>query len=529
MSNNQIIGTSALNPQREIFRIKSTTPQESVKLRVAGYARVSSDSYDQLNSFSAQVRYYTKLIEQNESWELAEIFADEGISGVSTEKRDDFNRMLRNCREGKIDRIITKSTSRFARNTLDTIRTIRELKDIGVTVLFEKENIDTANITSENLLTLYAMFAQQESVSISQNAKKANRMRMQSGTYVSSNVPYGYRLIDNQPRIHEPEAEIVQRIFSEYLAGWGVSLIARRLTEDQILRKSGGSKWWPQVVLKILKNERYAGDMLLQKSYNDDTLPYRKCINRGELPQYYIKNTHEPIISRIEFELANILLKERGDPNRNVVYGDYPLSRKIRCVECGIAYRRKVTNGKVYWVCRTHDQDKDLCGSQRITEDAIYGAFVRLYNKLRKNYVVILLPMLNRLEKLQELRTRGNAEISAINKHIAELSERNHVMNGLLSKGILDSALFIAQTDELNRKIRMLKHAKANLMEKEAAVSLTDRTEDLIEVIENGPDSISSMDERLFSELVEHINAQDNETVDFVLVGGLTLTERLCE
>lgn len=138
MSNNQIIETSALNPQREIFRIKSTTPQESVKLRVAGYARVSSDSYDQLNSFSAQVRYYTKLIEQNESWELAEIFADEGISGVSTEKRDDFNRMLRNCREGKIDRIITKSTSRFARNTLDTIRTIRELKDISVTVLFEK-------------------------------------------------------------------------------------------------------------------------------------------------------------------------------------------------------------------------------------------------------------------------------------------------------------------------------------------------------------------------------------------------------
>jgi site-specific DNA recombinase len=179
MSSNKITETSALNQQREIHKIKATQSQEHAKLMVAGYARVSSGSDDQLNSFSAQVRYYTRLIEENESWELTEVYADEGITGVSTEKREDFNRMLEDCRSGKIDRIITKSTSRFARYTLDTIRIIRELKDIGVTVLFEKENIDTATITSENLLTLYAMFAQEESVSISQNTKKGNRMRMQ--------------------------------------------------------------------------------------------------------------------------------------------------------------------------------------------------------------------------------------------------------------------------------------------------------------------------------------------------------------
>jgi DNA invertase Pin-like site-specific DNA recombinase len=209
MNTLETLGSSALNhPQREIIRIKATA-NEPAKLCVAGYARVSSDSEDQLNSFSAQVQYYTKLIEKNESWDMVEVYADEGITGVSTEKRDDFNRMVRDCHRGKIDRIITKSTSRFARNTLDTIRTIRELKGIGVTVLFEKEGIDTANITSENLLTLFALFSQEESLSISKNCKKGRRMRMSRGTFVSSNPAYGYRLVDKQLAVYEPEAQTV--------------------------------------------------------------------------------------------------------------------------------------------------------------------------------------------------------------------------------------------------------------------------------------------------------------------------------
>ncbi|WP_066460115.1 recombinase family protein [Anaerotruncus rubiinfantis] len=207
----QTQGSGALTPEREIIRIKASADTIPQKFRVAGYARVSSDSSDQLNSFSTQVNYYQRLIEKNSDWSLAEIYADEGISGVSTEKREDFNRMLSDCKKGKIDRIITKSTSRFARNTLDAISVIRELKSIGVTVYFEKEGIDTAKITGENLLTLYSLFAQEESISISQNCKKGNRMRMQSGTYVSSNPPYGYRLVDNRLQIYEPEAEIVRR------------------------------------------------------------------------------------------------------------------------------------------------------------------------------------------------------------------------------------------------------------------------------------------------------------------------------
>jgi len=530
MNTLEAVGSNALShPRREIIRIKATAEMEPAKMRVAGYARVSSDSDDQLNSFSSQVRYYTRLIEKNESWQFVEVYADEGTTGVSTEKRDDFNRMIQDCRRGKIDRIITKSTSRFARNTLDTIRVIRELKEIDVTVFFEKEGIDTANITSENLLTLYALFAQEESLSISKNCKKGVRMRMRSGTYVSSNPAYGYRLEDNQLEVYDPEAQIVQRIFSEYLAGRGIVEIARGLTTDGIPRKDGKVKWHHPEISFIIKNERYVGDMLLQKKYNEDALPYRKHINKGELPQYYVKNTHEPIISPIQFEIANILLRERAEAYKEIQFGQYPLSLKIRCGKCGATYRRRVNNGKTYWVCRAHNEGRTLCDSKRIAEEAVYSAFIRLYNKLKQNYADILLPMLSQLEKLREMKAKGNPEINTINKQIAELSEQNHVMNGLLSKGILDSALFISQSDELNHKIRSLKLAKTRLLEDDEARDLIDKIEDLVEIIENGPDHIGEMDAVLFGDMVESIIVGDgnSDTIDFILLGGLRLTERL--
>ena len=519
-------GSSALTPPREIVRIKGASAENHAKLRVAGYARVSSDSADQLNSFSAQVNYYQRLIEKNSGWELAEIYADEAVSGVSTEKRDDFARMLLDCKKGKIDRIITKSTSRFARNTLDAIRVIRELKEMGITVYFEKENLDTASLTSENLLTLYSLFAQEESMSISKNCKKGNRMRMERGTYVSSNPPYGYRLVNNQLTICEPEAAVVRRIFTEYLAGTSTLGIAQGLMADGVPFRNGRKKWRYQSLSLILKNERYAGDMLLQKSYSEDALPYRKRTNKGELPKYYVKNSHEPIVERIQFELTNILLKERGEHIQGKS-GEYPLSRKIQCRECGTTYCRRITNQIPYWVCRQHNTSKEDCAGQRIPEESVHQAFARLYNKLKKNYSTILLPMLSQLERLQELQTRSNPEISTINKQIAELSEQNHVMNGLLSKGILDSALFISQTDELNRKIRALKVAKVRILEEQESDTLLDKTEDLVEVMESGPDHIGGMEETLFGDMVEKIIAHDTQMVDFVLMNGLVLTERL--
>ncbi len=528
MKSQAIAGTSTLDPRsREIIHIKAAEPQAQVKLRLAGYARVSSDSTDQRGSFSAQVRYYTRLIEENESWELVEVYADEGLTGVSTEKREDFNRMLYDCRKGKIDRIITKSTSRFARNTMDTISVIRELKSLGVSVYFEKESIDTQSLTSENLLTLYAMFAQNESENISKNAKKGNRMRMERGTYVSANAPYGYRLTNNLPEFYEPEAEVVRRIFLEYLMGHGTAEIAKGLTQDGIPRKDGVLRWRHQAVLLILRNERYIGDMLLQKHYNEDIIPYKQCHNRGELPQYYVKNSHEPIIDRIQFGLVNILLDERATKVNSAPYNEYILSRKIRCGVCGTAYRRKASSGTTYWVCRQHDRDRTQCTSERITEEAVYGAFIRLYNRLKHNRDSILLPMRAQLERLQELKARSHPKIGTLNRQIAQLSEQNHVMNGLLSDGILDSALFISQTDELARKIKALKITRAKLLEELDSNDMLEKTENLLEALDAGPDRLTEMDANLFGELVEKIIAKDSVSLEFILVNGLTLTERM--
>lgn len=527
--NNQTktIGTSAmkpLRPNREVIHIAPLVREQTAKLRVAGYARVSSDSDDQQNSFSAQLRYYTTLITANEKWELVDVYTDEAVTGTSTDKRDDFNRMIADCKKGKIDRILTKSTSRFARNTMDSLQTVRSLKEIGVSVLFEKESLDTDKISSGLLLTLYSAFSQDESQSHSQNKKRGNRMQMRNGTYVSSSVPYGYRLVDKLPQIYEPEAEVVRRIFAEYLNGNGICQIAKRLTTDGISRRDGGKKWRHQSISLIIQNERFIGDMLLQKSFNTDTLPYTKAINHGELDKYYLTDTHEPIIDRVQYELANILLKERGAVAKNITCGEYPLSKKIKCGICGTTYKRKVTNSQIYWVCLKHDEDRLLCQSERISETEIYTAFVRLYNKLRANYKVILVPMLASLEKMREARTRNNPEITELNVQLAQLSEQNHVMNGLMSRGILDSALFIAQNDELCRKIKGLKLAKTRLMSATAGDGIIEKAEELIDILTDGPELIAEFDEGLFSEMVKTITAK-NGTLEFKLINGLVLTE----
>ncbi len=516
--------TAAL--KREIVQIKASVEATEHKLRVAGYARVSSDSDDQLNSFAAQMTYYARLAEQNTDWEFVDIYADEGISGVSTEKRDDFSRLLQDCKDGKIDRIITKSLSRFSRNSADSIQLTRELKSMGVSVLFEKERIDTAKITSENLLTLYSTLAQEESISISNNCKKGARMRMSRGEYVSSNAAYGYRLVDNDLQIYEPEAVVVRRVFEEYSNGKGAQEIAKGLNADVIPQKQGNLKWTAYSIVTLLRNERYIGDMRLQKYYNEDTLPYRKQVNRGELPQYYVKNTHPSIINRIQFKLVNILLDERR-LHINTENIHHALRGKIRCRHCNTVYRYKNVRDKTYWVCRAHDKASEACPAEWIREGDVYAAFVRMYNKLQKNHKYILETYLSDLERLRELEQSGNAELHIINKQIVELTEQSHALTGLMSSGILDSALFISQTDELNRKVTGLKQAKSRMLEGSKCDHFIEKTEELIAALKKGPTHLLTMDEAIFEEIVDKILASDTESLDFVLSNGLILNERL--
>jgi DNA invertase Pin-like site-specific DNA recombinase len=287
-------GSLALQGDRcRVITIPATEPSESITLRVAAYARVSSNSEDQENSFAAQYRYYTSLISKTEEWELVDICADEGITGISADKRGDFQRLMADCRRGLIDRVLVKSISRFARNTLECLEAIRELKSIGVSVFFEEQNMDTGVMSSEMLAAIHASFAQTESESISQNMKWGCQKRMQLGTFVPSTQPFGYHLVDGAIQINLLCAKYVCEIFSLYLIGWNTGEIALHLNSLQADHPElQGYPWTYKRVARILRNEKYIGDSLWQKSFHTDTLPRKELKNQGQYPQYYAENTH---------------------------------------------------------------------------------------------------------------------------------------------------------------------------------------------------------------------------------------------
>lgn len=267
-------------------------------IRLAAYCRVSSDSEDQLHSFAAQIRYYKDYERRHPQYRLVDIYADEGITGTCMDKRDDLHRLIRDCKKGLIDRIIVKSVSRFARNTQELLATIRFLKDIGVSVYFEEQGIDTDKLNSEMIVTFPGMAAQQESESISGNMRWSYKKRMESGDFNCCAPAYGFDLIDGNLVINETEAVVVRRIFSMYLQGYGKQAIANKLNEESVPRRHGTKLWYAFGIDYMLNNERYMGDALLQKKYTTDTLPFKKVKNRGERPKYYVENANPAIVSR---------------------------------------------------------------------------------------------------------------------------------------------------------------------------------------------------------------------------------------
>ena len=279
--------------------------------RVAAYCRVSSNSADQNNSYQAQIRYFTRHIKANRDWELVDIFADEGISGTSAEKRDDFNRMITMCELKQIDLILTKSVSRFARNVKETLEYVRKLKLLGVGVVFQKEGINTLSMGDEMLLNTFSAIAQEESVSISQNIRFSIQKRMQMGEYVDSNAPYGFRLIDKKLCEYPPESEIVKELFERYLGGMSTDELATLLIERKVPTKTGKEKWRANKIAFILSNEKYIGDSLYQKTYRTATVPFKQKKNYGSEDQIYAEGTHEGFIDRDTFDKVQTLLKKR--------------------------------------------------------------------------------------------------------------------------------------------------------------------------------------------------------------------------
>lgn len=502
---------------------------EKAKLRVAAYARVSSDSADQINSYLAQVDHYTKHISSNEDWELVDIYADEGISGLESRKRDEFNRMIADCRAGMIDRLLVKSTSRFARNTKEYIQYVRELLRLGISIRFEKENIDTGKMTSEQVAQIYGAFAQMESTNHSSNMRISVRIRMENGEFLPPSAPYGYRLDaeERELKIIPEEADVVRYIFSAYLSGQGKDDIAKELCELGVERGKGRERWHPSTVAYILTNLSYTGDELWQKSYATNELPFRQVLNKGQKPKYFVENCHEPIISKEDFERVQVLMAARRMQfHSGGKAGGSVFSKRIVCGSCGRICRRKVINEKIYWVCHQRDTDKTRCPVPQVPEAEIAAAVLRAYHKLKGNQN-LLSTLLNQLREVRERELRSNRKISDIDNGIARLAEQNLVLNRLKSQGFVDSALFLSQQDEVERKLKDLRRLRRRIMETTEEDEQIQATEGMLDYLEQSPDWMETADGALFEYLIDRLVLVSPEELKIRLLNGLELTEHM--
>lgn len=355
--------------QREIIKLTPCIMELPRLLNVASYARVSSGKDAMLHSLSSQVSYYSKLIQENPKWQYAGVYADEAKTGTK-DSRAEFQRMLNDCRAGKIDMVITKSISRFARNTLDLLNIIRELKSINVDVYFEKENIHTISSDGELMLSILASIAQEESLSVSENCKWRIRKRFENGELVNLRFLFGYKISKDGIEIDEENATIVRCIFEQYTNGIGCTKIAEMLRRLGIPTLRGG-RWSADSIRNIILNEKYVGNALLQKKFISDHLTKTIKRNHGELPMYYAEGTHKPIIEKDIFYKAAQILEENRKKARTSreTPKKYVFTSKINCLNCGKNYKRKICKGKVYWSCATYDEEgKNACNSKQIPE-----------------------------------------------------------------------------------------------------------------------------------------------------------------
>lgn len=504
------------------------------KKKVCAYCRVSTDSAKQHTSYVAQTEYYQQYIQGREDWEYVGIFADEAKTATKVKNRDEFLRMIKECEKGNIDMIITKSVTRFARNTVDSIETIRKLKALGIAVFFEKENINTMSEQSEQMLTILSSIAQGESESISTNNRWGIQKRFQDGSFNIGCVAYGYtKDEDGELIIKEDEAEIIRRIFNEYLAGKGSYTIAKELNRDNIPTIRNAQRWNDSVVKELLQNPIYEGELLMQKTYTTEVLPFTKKRNNGELPMYSIKENHPAIITQQQAERVREIYAYRriqmGVDDSGKYQNRYEFSSKIICKECGGIFRRqKIYIGKPYekiqWSCITHIENIKKCKMKAVREDIIKNAYLTMWNKLVSNYSEILYPL---LESLKSLRTSQEQEVQIfeLNNKITELTEQSRILSRVVQKGYIDSAIFMEQQNTLNVQIEEYKKRRNALLDDNGYEKEIDGTNRLLQIIKYNPVIMEEYQEELFTHTVDKVLIGKNGEITFRLINSLELTE----
>lgn len=507
--------------------------------RVCAYARVSTDSEEQLTSYSSQIKHYSEYIKSNPEWEFVGVYADEGISGTQIKKRTQFKRMIDDALNGKIDMIIAKSISRFARNTLDTLKIVRELREHNVDVYFEKENIHTLELDSEMFLTLYSAFAQAESESTSMNVKMGLNAKMKRGEPVGNQNCYGYIWNEEtkELEINEEQASIVRFIFDLYIKGVGGRTIAHRLN-DKGIPTYFNKKWSQGSISRIIKNEKYVGDLLGQKYYVVDPLSHKRCLNYGEKEQYYVKDHHIGIIDRDTWNKAQEILnkrnnnkKDNGREHRTTYSLKYDFSSKIVCGHCNSTYvrrqgtKRKDGSALIYWKCFQQVDEKRYCKKSKfIRDDVLKDMFVELYN-------LIVINKHQTKEKLLEA-IKSTLKENNYQKDIDKLSVDLDKLNTKLSKlvdmkleGIIDKDTYLKKEKEIKMQITELEEKITNLQNQENTNNNIAKKIKEIEKIVNAPTSLKEFDKEVFDSIVERIvigeDGSDEQVIRFILKTGV--------
>ena len=524
-----------------------TTEQQSIQrqLRVAAYCRVSTDDEEQLTSYEAQKNYYTDKIMTNQDWTMAGIFADEGITGTSARKRPEFLKMIRMCRQKKIDIVLTKSISRFARNTVDCLHYIRALRELGVAVIFEKENINTLEADSEILITMLGAFAQAESESISANVRWGKRQAMRAGrAIIQYDRLYAYKKgKDGKPEIIEEQAVVVRSIYDQYLAGASFRMIQERLEAEQIPNVTGSLHWTISAIRGILTNEKYCGDVLLQKTYVSDCINRKVIRNTGQLPMYLVQNHHEGIVERKTFDAAQAELARRNagksPSKKNAPTGmtsyasKYALSERLVCGECGTLYRRctwaKRGKKRVVWRCVSRlDYGTKYChNSPTLDEEILQRSILTAINSVMSQKNKLIQQITSAME-LELAPVPGKSmSLADIEQRLRELNDQTRNLVAEVAR-TEDAAAYTEQLKAIMNEAATLKEQRTHIAEyHQTNAQAVQRIEDAATAMEQASCHICQWDEILIRQLVDTVRVHSADKITIYLRGGVQIDQNM--
>ena len=536
-------------PNVIVIPAKVETPQEQEKkrhLRVAAYCRVSTDSEEQLSSYENQLAYYTEKIMKEPGWTIAGVFADEGITGTSTCKRKEFLRMIRQCRQGKIDMILAKSVSRFARNTVDTLNFTRELRGLGIPVIFEEQNINSIYPESEFLITLHGAFAQAESESTSSRVRWGKRQSMKSGRAI---MQYKWLLgyekgPDGKPAIVPEQAEIVRFIYDRYLAGDTLQGIKETLEAQRHLTAAGNTTWTTVNIRSILTNEKYCGDVLLQKTFIQDCISKKVIPNTGQLPKYLIQNHHEGIISRETFDAVQLEMarrrtqsgrtKKSAPTGRGKYSGKYVLSNLLFCGECGTAYRRCVWTQhgvkRPVWRCVSRlDYGKKFCThSPTLDEEPLQQAILAAVNAAMADHDALARQLTAAMERELAPTLGESMSLADIDRALEELSGQ---FNSLLAEASANpEADYTERFRELSESTARLKEEKARLegVYRENQ-EVNQRLRTVSAALEHISAELTEWDEEVVHQLLEKVTVLTRESIRVTFRDGREIEQYVAQ